>query len=196
MVCRFHGHGIFTPHTMCVKTPPTGSVPVLPVLKNGIWKVLEGSSMVDSERLSVPCTFQQYVLSLPLWEQELLKGLTTSHSMEAASIMLQSTPALMCASDGSVIGKTATYSWIIATKNRQRIFKCNGPAPGWKPNSFRAEAYGLLSLTIFLQHLSTYTGQQINTPTTVLIDNKALIKRMQRHQHHKWANPHSCLVSD
>jgi hypothetical protein len=30
----------------------------------------------------------------------------------------------------------------------------------------------------------------------VFIDNKALIKRMQRHQHHKWANPHSCLLSD
>jgi hypothetical protein len=47
-----------------------------------------------------------------------------------------------------------------------------------------------------MDHLSTYTGQRIDTPVTVFIDNKALIKRMRRHQHHKWANPHSCLLSD
>jgi hypothetical protein len=77
------------------------------------------------------------------WEKQLLKGMEV---LVPPGILLQQRHRqLFLASDGSVQEHTASYGWILATAGGIRLIRCNGPAYGYRPTSFRAEGYGLLS---------------------------------------------------
>ena len=58
----------------------------------------------------------------------------------------------------------------------KRIIKCCGPAPGCKPSSYRAEAYGLLSTLRFLIQIYTYFGIADQNTFTHLCDSESVIK--------------------
>jgi hypothetical protein len=57
------------------------------------------------------------------------------------------------------------------------LAKCRGPAYGYKPTSYRAEGYGLLSAIRFI-HLSRKKWEWTST-YTIICDNKAIVKILQ-----------------
>jgi hypothetical protein len=85
-------------------------------------------------------------------------------------------PSLTAASDGGhdQINDKASYGWIVANADTETIATGTGRAQGNPVSSFRAEAYGLLSLLVYLNDLP----QKHNV--TIYIDSKSLIKRLQR----------------
>jgi hypothetical protein len=86
------------------------------------------------------------------WEKQLLHR---TELLIATSIISQyylSNQQMIIASDGSVKDLQASYGWIIATIEGTRVAKCNGPTYGYKPTSFQAEGYGILSVLQFLHH--------------------------------------------
>ena len=55
----------------------------------------------------------------------------------------------------------------------KRLAKCSGPAYGYDPTSYRAEAYGLLSGLRFLLHLLDFFKQPQTCSLTCIIDNES-----------------------
>ena len=69
-----------------------------------------------------------------------------------------------------------TFGWVLATSTPQRILlSCSGPAYGSCMDSYRAEAYGLLSITTFLHLLEIYFKHPLQ-PTTIWCDNLSVVK--------------------
>jgi hypothetical protein len=109
------------------------------------------------------------------WEKQLMQR--TEVLVAESTLSQVSNQRIIIASDSSVKDHRASYGWVIATTEGTRIAKCNGPAFGYKPTSFRAEGYGLLSVLRFLYHSQQKWGW--NHQYTILCDNKAMIDIMQ-----------------
>jgi hypothetical protein len=60
-------------------------------------------------------------------------------------------------SDGSVLLSQGTFGWALATTQPpHQLLHCSGPAFGASMDSYRAEAYGLLSLATLLALMSRF----------------------------------------
>lgn len=85
-------------------------------------------------------------------QTDLFKGLTLKVPQQQLFQILEQEKVLV-ASDGSQKGPKASFGWVLSTLDGNRIVTCNGPSYGAKPNSYRAEGYGLLSVSRFLHHI-------------------------------------------
>jgi hypothetical protein len=82
-------------------------------------------------------------------------------------------PLAVC--DGSVQSSQGTFGWVLATSRPRRILlRCSGPAYGAFMDSYRAESYGLLSVTTLLHLLSNYFNRQL-PPIAIWCDNLAVV---------------------
>jgi hypothetical protein len=109
------------------------------------------------------------------WEKQLLQHMEILVLME--TITHQPQQQLIIASDGSVQDHRAAFGWIITTTGGIRIAKCSGPAYGYKPSSYRAEGYVLLSVIRFLHTSQKKWGWQ--STSTIICDNKAIVQILQ-----------------
>ena len=67
---------------------------------------------------------------------------------------------LYAVSDGSVWNETdGVFRWVLSTDQGERVANGMGPARGVNIDSYRAEAYGMLSLLCFLKRLAEFLGQ-------------------------------------
>ena len=103
-------------------------------------------------------TFEEFIASLPPWEVELLQY--TELSLDPVEFcMVINALGFKAASDGSVRHETqAAFGWTISTTQGERIATGKGPANGYRPMSYRAEAYGLLSILRFVIRIAEFTG--------------------------------------
>jgi hypothetical protein len=125
--------------------------------------------------------FEEFLLGQSEYTRQLLH--TLSHHLpfsEICPLLLDPTsnPTAVC--DGSVVLSQGTFGWVLATSTPPRILvRCSGPAYGSCMDSFRAEAYGLLSVTTFLHLLTTYL-QQPSLTIDVWCDNLAVVNTINR----------------
>jgi hypothetical protein len=69
---------------------------------------------------------------------------------------------------------------MLAASNPRRILvKCSGPAYGACMDSYRAEAYGLFSLTTLLHLLGIYYKSPL-PPTDIWCDNLTVVKTVNK----------------
>jgi hypothetical protein len=140
-------------------------------------------------------TFQSSINTLPLWERELLTNVilldTPIHIVE----QLNSGP-FHIGSDGSVIANSASFGYVFSSHSKQRLLRGRGPAPGSRPQSFRAEAYGALAARRMLIHLAKYTGTPLRSPFNHYIDNKSVISRQRKAKQQKYPIPNHTLAPD
>ena len=150
------------------------------------------SNFSEPTPLHLSSSVEDFVLGLSHHAQQLIH--TTSAHLPISDIFHllldpSSNPTAVC--DGSVLMSQGTFGWVLATSNPPRILmRCSGPAYGSNMDSFRAEAYGLLSLTTFLHQLTTLFQQPL--PLTELwCDNLAVvntINRLTTQQHPEFTN--------
>ena len=147
--------GETTPHI------PTDTVPV------SFRDDSSGMTMTYIPELHLPPTppppppyFLDYMNHLSPWDSELFHSLQLQCNVyELMSALQENT--FRSASDGSVIDLShASFGWVLSI-NRRRLVQCSGPVYGYKPTSYRAEGYGLLSYLRFLHHASLFTGLPI-----------------------------------
>jgi ribonuclease HI len=123
----------------------------------------------------------KFLADQPPWIQHLLHTLTHDLPMDTIFDQLQhptSTPVAVC--DGSVQNDQGSFGWVIATSEPPRILiRCRGPAYGSNIDSFRAEAYGLLSVMTFLHLLATQHQQQL-PPMTIWCDNISVVNTINK----------------
>eukprot|EP00957_Ditylum_brightwellii_P163982 12485085-Ditylum_brightwellii.AAC.1 len=68
------------------------------------------------------------------------------------------------------------FGWNMVNSDKEVEAECVGPAYG-QPLSFRAEAYGLLSLCRFILQLMEYYKTSIDNTIEVFMDNKDIISQ-------------------
>ncbi len=119
-------------------------------------------------------TFRDHISALDGWEVELLQHIEFSTDPRSAALAL--TYGIRAVSDGSAKFQTrGAFGWSISTDKGERIATGMGPARGARQHSYRAEAYGMLALYIFLHRLAEYT--QTITPWKGIIatDSQSLL---------------------
>jgi hypothetical protein len=83
---------------------------------------------------------------------------------------------LRAVSDGSVWDEhQGAFGWAISTDIGERVAKGMGPARGAAPDSFRAEAYGMLATLCFLKRLAEFTGQHEPWAGVLATDSQSLL---------------------
>jgi hypothetical protein len=116
------------------------------------------------------------------------KVLTRGHSLKYPPYALihyirQSSPStdLLSVSDGSMKESEITFGWVFGTTEGTILASHSGIGSG-AATSHRAEAWGMLSVAIFLHHLCIYTRTtDWNCPkrkVMFLCDNNGLVSRV------------------
>lgn len=82
-------------------------------------------------------------------------------------------------SNGSAPNFVGSFGWSAKTTSGIIIATNNGAAQGFKTSSFRTEAYGLLSLYLFLYHVFTFTAFPIPPTTSIYSDSKSVIDKVK-----------------
>lgn len=139
------------PCTIHQLPPQARPVEVTPT-DDGMWQLHGTYHQVRLPPVHPPstiATFEQYVMSLSPWEIELLQYVRLELDPRAICVALEST--FRAVSDGSVrYNKHGAFGWVLSSSSRERMAYGRGPASGRDPTSYRAEAYGMLSLMRFL----------------------------------------------
>ena len=105
-----------------------------------------------------PGTFRSFLDQKADWENHLFHSLELQLDPFQLLEGLQQLP-FSCTSDGSVrYQREGSFGWALSFQNGDRPVHCSGPVYGFKPTSYRAEGYGLLSMIRFLLCLSEYCG--------------------------------------
>jgi hypothetical protein len=151
------------------------------LLENGRWK-LEGVAhkvVLPQERLpSIINTFSQYVQTLTSWEIELLNHVRMELDPCALCVALES--GFRAVSDGSVRRVThGAFGWALSSGSGTRLAYGMGPASGHKPTSYRAEAYGLLSLLRFLIRLREFSHMHEEWSGEIATDSKSVRRHVE-----------------
>ncbi len=150
--------------------------------------------------------------ALPLWEQDLFSQPEMSFGCYTILDLIDQYPvatpsgspdqfqrqlsSLLAVSDGSSMDGTMTFGWTMSLPNGQRIASCAGPAPGSKDLSFRAEAYGMLSMVRFLLHLFSFCDAHQTWQTQLSTDNQPLLQRIIEYQQYKTYFPSATSSAD
>ena len=159
---------------------PSTAIPVGVQECSGIpdhWHVVAlGQSVIPQTETSNPAdmTFLEFIHTLDEWEVELLKNIEMDEDPFELCVALQ--PLQRSASDGSVRHhRQGAFGWTIRNENGQRVAAGMGPASGSKPTSYRAEAYGMLSLLRFLIRIKEYTSMHFQWEGIIATDSQSLL---------------------
>jgi hypothetical protein len=98
---------------------------------------------------------------------------------EAITLLIAPTNTNLGARDGSVKFENGTWGWVPSSPTGEELIKCKGPAYGIVMDSFRAEAYGLLSITTLVTLLMQYKKNTF-APIELLCNNDALVKKVEK----------------
>ena len=173
---RFHRHSNQVSKLLPHSCFPTAALEV----RIGFTRLPGHATEQPPPQISSP-SFDHFISVQPTWTRQLFH--TIDHNLPYAEIFSllsgpSSTPIAVC--DGSVQFSQGTFGWVLATSTPQRILlSCSGPAYGSCMDSYRAEAYGLLSITTFLHLLEIYFKHPLQ-PTTIWCDNLSVVKTVNK----------------
>ena len=154
--------------------PPTAAPCSVDLVGTDLWNLLHVSVMKIPESRRMAATFAQFVSDLPPWESELLQQLDLSEDPFTVSDSLAH--GVRAVSDGSVwTGNQGSYGWILSTDTGDRLARGMGPARGATVDSYRAEAYGMLTILCFLRRLAEFTTQMEPWRGILATDSKSLL---------------------
>lgn len=114
------------------------------------------STMFSTPAIRQNEDFGKFISSLDPWESELLQHIQIRHN-DIFSVMQKLTAGFVAASDGSVRYKTdGSFGWIVSSTGGEKLVRAYGPVRGAFPTSYRAEAYGLLSVLRFIVQIQEF----------------------------------------
>jgi hypothetical protein len=104
------------------------------------------------EAPSNPATWQEFVRSLPEWEQDLLRESEEVADTDTSLIeeINRRTGRLYLVTDGGAAGIYGSYGWVVATKDKV-LWRGRGKAKGYPMDSHRAEGTARVAGLLFLQ---------------------------------------------
>ena len=139
-------------------------------------------------------SWQDFVCSLPEWEQDLLRDNTDAHNLtfEIENELPQMTDLLSTLANGDTLylvtdggaiePKRGSFGWVLATKTKV-LWTGKGFTRGYPINSHRAEAYGRLAGTLFLLRFLQFSGlHECNIQLISYCDNKSIVESIAEAQ--------------
>lgn len=181
-----------------LELPPT-TVPAGIKRNKHSWTLKGWEPLMDPIPPATPTSVLQLIETLEEWEKMLFVGLNLLVSEEELWAIMSSETCLIC-SDGAADKETkkGSFGWIISTSGGRRLVTCNGPAYSFKPNSYRAEGYGILSALRFWHHLQQlHSSQHIQPPKhTAHCDNKSMVQVIRKHSKYHQIYPNATLAAE
>ena len=114
------------------------------------------SPQLVAKRPTIIATFQDYVLTLPTWEQSLLINVKEDiGTTPLYDLLIQDQVSLLAASDCGHFDPYGSFGWVLGTST-EVLWTCNGIARGHPMSSYRAEGYGRMSFLSFLFHYTHF----------------------------------------
>jgi hypothetical protein len=108
------------------------------------------------------------------WEQELLQHTELATDPRSVCVALES--GVLAVSDGSEWSQQqGAFGWSMSTSEGERVATGMGLVRGSKHNSYRSEAYGLLSLLCFLIRLAEFTHLEESWEGHLATDSQSLL---------------------
>ena len=113
------------------------------------------------------------------WEYELLQFVNIFDAEKLVQI-LTSEEELLIGTDGGAMDHvgSGSFGWVVATTDTI-LAENGGPIFGRKPDSFRAETYGVLSVYTFLRLFATYCEIQITCKSRLISDSESFLTRLE-----------------
>lgn len=146
-------------------------------------------------------TFDEYIFTLPDWEQSLLKHINW-HGNTPMTLMAEwfssSADPIYVTSDGSSHERlTMSFGVVVGNDTGTIYATLMGPAFG-TPTSHRSESTGCLAGALFLFRVTTFTGQSISplVPVTTFSDNSSMINSLSARKTYEQVYPNATLVPD
>ena len=192
---RYQGM-VFLPTTILHYSVPSTATPAQ-TLTTGPAKILSSSHYVIPRPLPpIPNTLADHLLQLAPWERSLCSQCTLLCSTEDFSVFLHSPSPLLVSSDGSAGSFVGKFGCVCATENGQRLFRINGPAPGYKTSSFRAESYAFLAILRFLIQSCQFLSCSLPSALQMFTDSESLVKTIQKRLEWLVEFPYSTMTTD
>eukprot|EP00980_Cylindrotheca_fusiformis_P026777 scaffold17422_cov103-Cylindrotheca_fusiformis.AAC.6 len=148
-------------------------------------------------------TFSEYLATIPTGERLLLDNLdiripvheiiSVLHTLPEENVLHQRCTGV---SDGSEFHQSMSFGWVLADLEGFRMVTGAGPAFGKQASSYRAEAYGMLSLILFLLHLRIFCASPHNWKLALASDNLGLIKKVKQALQYDSPFPNTTLEPD
>jgi hypothetical protein len=114
-------------------------------------------------------TFEDFHSAQPSWTRRLLSYPTIHHHLHASTSPL-------AVSDGSVQLSHGTFGWVlVTTQPPHQLLHFSGPAFDASMDSYRADAYSLLSLATLLNIMSKFFHSRL-PPTTIWCNNLSVVQ--------------------
>jgi hypothetical protein len=135
----------------------------------------------QEETIEFNLSWDDYLSSLDPWERMLLQRIHFLHqSPFDIHQQLSDAPLATMVSDGDADHFQGSAGWVIAVGNR-RIIQGQCPVPGFDPQSYRAEGYGMIGGLLFLRHLCLYCGHfQLLPLHKMYCDNLGLVTKVSK----------------
>jgi hypothetical protein len=142
---------------------------------NGEWRLTYcGSKTVPPSLHHTAATFIETINRLPEWEHEILQHLELAS--DAFTVGVELSHGIRVVSDGSVWDDNqGAFGWTLSNDKGERMARCMGPARGARIDSYRAEAYGMLSVLCFLKRLTEFIGQGDEWHGILATDSQSLL---------------------
>lgn len=156
-------------------SPPPDATPVEPYDSGRYTRIRYPWEIVYSHSPSCS-TFEEYILSLPVWER-LLLSCCSFVNQSLLCQMIQEKQLIYLCSDGGATSTVGSFGAVIASDDSV-VLTLKGRAHGFKPGSFRAETYGMLAILRGLYRFAKFHNLQLCSRLIVYCDNQSLIKRI------------------
>jgi ribonuclease HI len=160
------------------------------------WRVNKPHGWIEKAApISEKTRWKRHVAKRDEWEKDLLQnvmqGSTQEKHIKLRKALKDEKETIIIVSDGGCKDKAGSYGWVIALESTgETLWEHKGRARGGDMNSYRAEAYGMLSATAFLV---AYIDLFPNTGTAkcrirAYCDNKSLVDELQWEKTHNKAS--------
>ena len=166
-------------------------------IKRG-WKQHIRKYSFDEDRSN---TVSERATRLATWEKLLLQHLVVTDRTEDTIWQALTNTTCYIATDGSAPAGKGSYAWVISDSEGEILAQCHGPVFGAKISSYRAEAYGILSVLRYLlqlSHIRRRTTTEANTllSHSLVCDNKAIVSRINELKKWKRVYPNVTMESE
>lgn len=122
-------------------------------------------------------SFLTFVTTLKPWERQYLQHVCLT--VEPDRLCTEGLLTLRAVSDGSVLPTgESSFGWVVSTVHGERMATGMGPVSGSQPNSYRAEACGMLSLLLFLSRIAEFTSTTGQWEGVIATDSESLLNTL------------------
>jgi hypothetical protein len=152
---------------------------------------------------AIPNDFQAYLQQLPPSDLQLFQSLellvpvtTLIAALDESARGTSYRTTCKGVSDGTEVQSSMAFAWVLSDPNGRRLVQCAGPAFGSQSSSYRAEGYGIVSITKFIDCLKAFSKSSYQWRLSFAADNQGFITKVTQALAYTTPYPNVMMDSD